>query len=69
MPTSMIATADLGSPLDVWAAIPRPVSTTKRTVWVRLAIHRLTSGLPCLAVAYQSMSRTSSPMTYSRRSS
>ena len=69
MPTSVIATADLGSPLDVWAAIPRPVSTTKRTVWVRLAIHRLTSGLPCRAVAFQSMSRTSSPMTYSRRSS
>ena len=36
MPTRVIATRRLGSPLDVWAAMPRPVSTTKRTVWVRL---------------------------------
>ena len=62
-PTANIASSLFTSPLVPSAAICLPVSTTINTVCLRAAMYRRISGVPWRAVAFQSMSRGSSPAT------
>src|SRR5262245_33719431 len=68
-PAASTATSRLVLVASASAAIDRPVSTMSITACWRVATKRLTSGRPLRAVAFQSRSLTSSPSTYSRRSS
>ena len=66
---TLAATSRLGSPDGASAAVFRPASATTRILWCFSVTKRLISTWPERAVAFQSMSRTSSPGTYGRRSS